>query len=95
MDFIEGLPKSHGYSVILVIVDTFTKYSHFIPLKHPYAAATVAQEVADHAIKLRSLPVTVTSDRDKISTSKFWQELFELSGTKLQMTTVYHPQMYG
>jgi hypothetical protein len=38
MDFIEGLPNSNGYSAILVIVDKFTKYSHFYPLKHPFTA---------------------------------------------------------
>lgn len=37
MDFIEGLPKAAGYKVILVMVDHFSKYAHFLTLKHPYA----------------------------------------------------------
>lgn len=41
MDFIEGVPKSKGYSVIMVIVDRLTKYAHFIPVKHPYTATSI------------------------------------------------------
>ena len=37
MDFIDGLPKSEGYDVILVVVDCLTKYAHFLPLKHPFS----------------------------------------------------------
>lgn len=42
MNFIEGLPKSKGYEVIFVVVDRFSKYGHFLPLKHPYTAKTAA-----------------------------------------------------
>lgn len=38
-DFISGLPKSEGKEVIMVVVvDRFTKYSHFIPLAQPFSA---------------------------------------------------------
>ena len=83
MDFIEGLPKPEGYSVILVMVDRFTKYAHFIPIKHLYTAATIAKAVFDNVIKLHGLPQTIVLDRDKIFTSAFWKELFKLMGTQL------------
>jgi hypothetical protein len=43
MDFIEALPRVDGKSVILTIVDRFSKYCHFVPLAHPYSAESVAQ----------------------------------------------------
>lgn len=87
IDFIEGLPKSDSYTVILVIVDRFTKYAHFIPLKHPYTAKSVAQLVFDNVIKLHGMPKSVVSDRDKVFTSVFWQELFKMVGTKLLLSS--------
>jgi hypothetical protein len=55
MDFIEGLPKSEGYSVILVVVNRLTKYAHFLPIKHPYTAAAIAQIFLDNVVKLHGL----------------------------------------
>jgi hypothetical protein len=95
MDFIDGLPLSNGANVILVVVDRFTKYAHFVPLHHPYSAPKVARVFVDSIVKLHGMPHSITSDRDAIFTSNFWKLLFKTLGTKLQYTTAYHPQTDG
>jgi hypothetical protein len=95
MDFIEGLPKSNGFSVILVIMDRFTKYDHFFPVKHPYSAASIAELFLDNIVKLHGVPKSIVSDRDKVFTSSFWTELFKLLQTDLKFSSAYHPQSDG
>jgi hypothetical protein len=41
IDFITGLLKSEGKKVIMVVMDRFTKYVHFITLSHPFKANEV------------------------------------------------------
>ena len=95
LDFIEGLPRSGHANCILVVVDKFSKYGHFLPLLHPFTAAKVAKVFLDNIYKLHGLPVNIISDHDRIFTSAFWQHLFQLSDTKLCMSTAYHPQSDG
>ena len=42
MDFIRGLPKAKGHDTIMVVVDKFTKYAHFMTLSHPFTPKDVA-----------------------------------------------------
>jgi hypothetical protein len=95
MDFIEGLPKSQGKEVILVIVDRLTKSAHFITLAHPYTAQSVAQAFVDNVIKLHGPPISIVTDRDRIFTSDLWQQVFKSLDIKLKLSTAYHPQTDG
>lgn len=72
MDFIEGLPKSKGKSIILVVVDFLTKIGHFLSLAHPFTAGTVVQNFLNHVFKLHRMPDSIISDKDKIFVSNFW-----------------------
>jgi hypothetical protein len=95
MDFIEGLLKSQSFDTILVVIDKFTKYGHYIPLKHPYTAMTVAQLFLNQVYRYHGMPQVIVSDRDKVFTSTLWQELFKLTETTLNMSSAYHPQTDG
>ncbi|KAI4330765.1 hypothetical protein MLD38_029019 [Melastoma candidum] len=95
LDFVEALPRVGGKSVILTVVDRFSKYCHFIPLAHPYTAESVAQAFFTDIVRLHGVPQSMVSDRDPVFTSMFWQEIMRLMGAKLHMTTAFHPQSDG
>ena len=90
MDFVDSLPKSHGYEVILVVVDRLTKYVHFVALSYPYTIARVVVVFMRDIFKLHGMPQSDFCDRDTVFTSKFWAELFKLQGTDLAMSSAYH-----
>lgn len=95
MDFIKGLPKSKTFDTILVVIDKFSKYAHFVALHHPYMAQSIAQLYMNNIYKLHGLPSVIISDRDKIFTSAFWKELFAITDITLNMSSSYHPQTDG
>ena len=95
MDFVDGLPMSQGKSTILVVVDRLSKYSHFIPVTHPYTAMSIAQIFFENVFKLHGMPRTIVCDRDLAFTSAFWTELFGLNGTKFNFSLAYHLQIDG
>jgi hypothetical protein len=71
MDFIEGLPCSSTTNYILVIVDKFTKFTHFIPLAHPYTASSVTTIFMNMMYKFHGLSAAIISDHDLVFISNF------------------------
>lgn len=61
MDFVTGLPPSKGNTVIVMVVDRFTKAAHFLALpKHPTALET-ANLLVDQVFRLHGTPSNIVS----------------------------------
>ena len=58
-------------------------------------AEEMAHQLLRKVIANHGMPETITSDRDKLFTSKFWTTLMKLMGIDHQLTTAYHPQGNG
>lgn len=71
IDFIKSLPISNGFLVIMVVVDRLFKYSHFMPLKHPFTAVTVAIIFFDNVFNLYGMPLSIDTDQGSIFVSYF------------------------
>jgi len=95
MDFVEGFPKIGGKSVVLTVIDRFSKMAHFVPLGHPYTALSVAQAFFDNIVRLHGFPCSKVSDRDPVFTNTLWTELFSLAGVKLRLSSAFRPQTDG
>ncbi|KAI3752357.1 hypothetical protein L2E82_24335 [Cichorium intybus] len=96
MEFITKLPKAPGgYDTIWVIVDRLTKFSHFQPIKETDRMEKLARIYLREIVRLHGVPISIISDRDSRFTSRFWQSLQKALGTRLDMSTAYHPQTDG
>ena len=62
MDFITNLPISHNFNSILVIVDRFTKMSHFIPCKKSITREGTTKLFVDNIYHIHGLPNDIVSD---------------------------------
>jgi hypothetical protein len=71
MDFIEALPMVNGKSVILTVIDRFSKAAHFLALAHPYTAVLVARVFFAEIVCLHEIPSSIVSDRAPVFTSAY------------------------
>ncbi|GJX11941.1 putative reverse transcriptase domain-containing protein [Tanacetum coccineum] len=96
MDFVTKLPKTaNGYDTIWVIVDRLTKSAHFLPMTKNDPMEKLMKLYMKEVVTRHGVPVSIISDRDGRFTSLFWQALHKALGTRLDMSTAYHPETDG
>ena len=95
MDFMGPFPESEGYDYLWVVICRLTSQVHLVPVKTTIKASELAWTYVKEVVRLHGLPDSIVSDRDSKFTSKFWRETHRLLGTKLLMSTAFHPQTDG
>ncbi|GKB79116.1 putative nucleotidyltransferase, ribonuclease H, partial [Tanacetum coccineum] len=83
------------HDTIWVIVDRLTKSAHFLPMREDYKMERLARLYLNEIVARHGVPISIILDRDSRFTSRFWQLMQEALGTRLDMSTTYHPQTDG
>ncbi|GKE89733.1 putative reverse transcriptase domain-containing protein [Tanacetum coccineum] len=96
MDFVIKLPMtSNRHDAIWVIVDWLTKSAYFLPMREDYKMDMLARLYLNDIVARHGVPISIIYDHNSRCTSRFWQSMQEALGTRLDMSTAYHPQIDG
>uniref|UniRef100_A0A3P9IU91 Gypsy retrotransposon integrase-like protein 1 n=1 Tax=Oryzias latipes TaxID=8090 RepID=A0A3P9IU91_ORYLA len=95
IDFVMGLPMSQGNSVILTVIDRFSKFVHFIPLPQLPTATETAEVMVNHVFRHHGIPADIVSDRGPQFISQVWKAFCSALGATVSLTSGYHPQSNG
>jgi hypothetical protein len=75
-----------------VVICCLTLMVHLVPLHTTTTVHELASLYICEIVCLHSLAESIISNRDFKFTSKFWRDSHKLLGTKLLMSTSFHPQ---
>ncbi|GJU97412.1 reverse transcriptase domain-containing protein [Tanacetum coccineum] len=94
IDFVTKLPRtSSGHDAIWISMGRLTKSAHFLPIHEDYKRDRLDRLC--EIISRHGVPISIISYHDSRFTSRFWQSMQEALGTRLDMSTAYHPQIDG
>nr|GFA38982.1 retrotransposon protein, putative, Ty3-gypsy subclass [Tanacetum cinerariifolium] len=94
-EYVSRCLTNGGYDAIWVIVDILTKSAHFLPIRGDYKTKKLARIYINEIVARHGVPVSIISNCDGRFASHLWQALQEVLGTKLHMSTTYHPETDG
>ncbi|GJW56489.1 putative reverse transcriptase domain-containing protein [Tanacetum coccineum] len=75
-----------------IAVYRLTKSAHFLPMHKDYKMERLARLYLNEIVVRHGVPILIISDHDSRFTSRFWQSMQKVLGTRLDMSTAYHPQ---
>ena len=92
MDFVVGLPLiRRKHDSVWVVVDRLTKSAHLLPVRTDYSLDKQAELYVSEIVQLHGIPISIILDRDLRFTLRFWGNLQEALGTRLNFNTAFHP----
>ena len=92
MDFVTHLPQTQQrHDVVWVRVDRLTKLAHFLAVLMTFALERFCRLCIREIVRLHKVPVSIVSDRDPRFTAHFWKSFQKAIGTRLTMSTAFHP----
>jgi hypothetical protein len=95
MDFVGPFPESDGFDYLWIIICRLTNLCHLTPISVRTTTVDLAWYYIRDIVRLHGMPKSIVSDRDPKFTARFWRELHRAMGTKLLMSTSFHPQTDG
>ena len=96
MDFVTHLPRTQQkHDAVWVIVDRLTKSAHFLVVRMTFALERFCRLYIREIVRLHGVPVSIVSDKDPRFTVHFWKSFQKAMGTRLTMSTTFHPQTDG
>ncbi|GKB34939.1 putative reverse transcriptase domain-containing protein [Tanacetum coccineum] len=76
---------------IWVIVDCLTKSAHFLPMKENDPMERLTRLYLKEVVTRHGIPISIICDRNGRFTSNFQRSFQKALGTRLDMSTAYHP----